>query len=416
MKKLLLIFSAILIIYGCQREKLDEQAVDKFNGYESFYKTGEMEKTLWAGQNINVGTATYGIDDDGNFYVTYQTTGDWVLLETHLYAGTWEALPKNKPGNPKIGRFPYSADHGSGVSTYTYTIPLTSLPPCQEPGFIVAAHAAVKNISNGQGETAWGAWDREFCDRRWGGYSNYYYNEPPYLHTLLYGSEYNNTTLNIYLINATDGESDLILSEDIGTYPSDTYDGIAWDPVSNYLFFTTYSEGVVSELMINTMEENAVSISAGTLNGIAQSASFYDGQFYYIDEVDNTINAVTFDSDWMKNGETVVSTIPNEITVHDLAFSPDGSTIYLVGVYQTNTQLISLDVNTDTYSVINISLANDAQIAYGSDDQLYAVSASGTGSIVSSLDPTTGTVIEIGDEDIGGGGVIISDLGRGPVQ
>lgn len=416
MKKLLLLSGIVLLLIGCQKQQQDEQLADKWNGYEKFYKSGEMVKTLIAGQNIDVGTVTYGIDFNANFYVTYQTSGSWVMLETHMFAGVWADLPKNKPGNPKVGQFPYSGSHGAGVTTVTYTIPLENLPPCEDPGFIVATHAVVKNLSNGQNETAWGNWDNEFCDRRWGGYSIYYYNEPPVAHTLLYGSAYDNGLLNIYVINATNGESDLVLSEDIGTYPTDTYDGIAWDPVSNYLFFTTYSEGVVSELMINTMDENTISFSAGTLNGVAQSATFYDGKFYYINEADNTINAVIFSSDWSIGSETVVSTIPSNIVVNDLAISPDGSTIYMVGVYQTNTQLISLDMSTDTYSTLNINLAGDTQIAYGSDDQLYTVSTIGTGSLVSSLDPTTGTSNQISDQDIGGGGVIISDLGRGPIQ
>ena len=391
MKKLLLIFGALVNIYGCQRESIDDQSVNKWNGYENFYKAGEMVKTLFAGQTIDVGTVTYGIDDDANFYVTYETSGNWVMLETHMFVGTWEDLPKNKPGNPKIGHFPYSTDHGSGVTSVTYTVPLSSLPPCEDPGFIVATHAAVKNLSNGQGETAWGNWDRDFCDRRWGGYSNYYYNEPPVEHTLLYGSEYNDNFLNIYLINATNGESDLILSEDIGLYPGNTYDGVAWDPVSNNLFFTTYSEGLQSELMINTMVDETISTSVGTLEGIARSATFFDSQFYYVDSESNTIKAVSFDDNWMIAGETVVSTIPGSITVNDIAISPDGNFMYIVGAYETNTQLVTLDINSDTYSVTSISLSNNTQITYGSDNELYTVSSDDSGSFVSTLDPASGT-------------------------
>lgn len=414
MKKLLLIIGALVIMYGCQREQSDDQTANIWNGYESFYKSGEVVKTLYAGQHIDAGTVTYGIDDNANFYVTYQTTGNWVMIETHMFAGTWEDLPKNKPGNPKIGQFPYSSSHGSGVTTYTYLVPLTSLPPCESPGFIVAAHAVVK--SNKQTETAWGDWDRDFCDRRWGGYSNYYYNEPPNQHTLLYGTEYNGNMLNIYVINASNGESDLVLSEDIGNYPSGTYDGMAWDPVSNYLFFTTYSSGVNSELMINTMAENAVSISVGTLNGISKSATFFDGKFYYVDETTNTIKAVTFDENWMIASETPVSTIPSSLSVNDIAISPNGNTIYMVGVYQDDTQLVSLNISTDAYSVSNISLANDAQITYGSDDVLYVVSTIGQGAVVSSLEPSSGLSTQISTNEIGGSGVIISDIGKGPLQ
>jgi len=66
-----------------------------------------MEVTLWAGQNIDVGTLNVEIDGDGNLVVTYNITDlEWELLETHLYVGT-EAPTKSAPG-----RFPYDAIDG----------------------------------------------------------------------------------------------------------------------------------------------------------------------------------------------------------------------------------------------------------------------------------------------------------------
>ena len=64
MKKLLIIFAALVLVYGCQKQ--NDQTIDKWKGYESFYKSGPVTKTLWAGQHINVGTVVYEFIEDEN--------------------------------------------------------------------------------------------------------------------------------------------------------------------------------------------------------------------------------------------------------------------------------------------------------------------------------------------------------------
>jgi len=66
-----------------------------------------MDVTLWAGQNINVGTLTVEVVGD-NLEVTYIMDPDegWELLETHLYVGT------SPPEKSAPGRFPYDAIDG----------------------------------------------------------------------------------------------------------------------------------------------------------------------------------------------------------------------------------------------------------------------------------------------------------------
>ena len=72
MKKIYLFLIAIVVLASCTKQATDDQQIaDKWNGYQKYLKTGEMVHTLWAGKNINVGTVTYGIDDNANFYVTY---------------------------------------------------------------------------------------------------------------------------------------------------------------------------------------------------------------------------------------------------------------------------------------------------------------------------------------------------------
>ena len=122
--------------------------------------------TLTAGQHIDVGTVTVS-NDETNLYVVYETTGNWVITETHLYVGTEAGIPLNGGGNPKIGHFPY---HGNDDSPFT--IPLAGLGD----EFVIVAHAVVKKVIDGQtvqSETAFGCGEFSFPGNRWGCYFDY---------------------------------------------------------------------------------------------------------------------------------------------------------------------------------------------------------------------------------------------------
>lgn len=126
---------------------------------------------LFGGQTILVGSLEV-TNDEEFLYVTYITTNDWYLNETHLYVGPFDELPTNNSNTPVPGHFPYSEDHVGLVNTYTYTIPLEGLPDC----YIIAAHASVYKIVNGevvQSETAWGFGTPFPNTNRWGWYMDY---------------------------------------------------------------------------------------------------------------------------------------------------------------------------------------------------------------------------------------------------
>ncbi|NOX85393.1 MAG: hypothetical protein GXO86_05440 [Chlorobi bacterium] len=411
MKKILTIILTILVL-ACQRTSDTAQPADKWNGYGSL-KSGEIIKTLWAGQNIDVGTVTYGIDDNANFYVTYQTNGNWLISEAHMFAGDKADMPVNKPGKPKIGKFPNSGTYDPWVSTVTFTVPLSELPPAEDPGFVVASHAVVHNTSNNQEETAWGDGEFKFSDKGWGWYATYYYNQEDNPFVVLYGTEYRNDSLMVYLINLTTGGSDLILSEYIGTTNTGAYDAAAYDAVSGNLFFATYPEG---ELWINPLDGTSSSFLSGTLLGEPASATFYDGNYYYVDAVTNEIKMVSFDENWNISSETTVSTIPESVTVSDIAISPDGSYMYMVGTMSDGSiELIEYDMVSDAYSSLSITLDSATQIAYGSDGVLYGIvdSANG-GEMAYTIDPATGSATAIDSDDIAI--VDIGDIAKGPVQ
>lgn len=126
---------------------------------------------LFGGQTIDVGNLLV-TNDDENLTITYQTTGDWYVGKIHVYVGDIAGLPTNSQNTPIPGQFPYSETYNPYTQTATITIPLASLPSC----YVIAAHAEVHKIVNGeevQSETAW-SYGTPFANTdRWGWTSNY---------------------------------------------------------------------------------------------------------------------------------------------------------------------------------------------------------------------------------------------------
>jgi hypothetical protein len=419
MKNLIIILMAFMPMLACVKPETTEIPADKWNGYSKYLKTGEMVHTLWAGQHINIGTVTYGLDDNANFYVTYNCTAPgWKIEETHLYAGDKAGLPLNRPGRPKIGCFPYQHEHHPKVTTYTYRIPLTSLPPCASPGFIVAAHAIVYHQGHykcGQTETAWAEGNYTFSDKGWGWYDSYYYDPPQPPLPVLYATAFNNDTMKLFHLDLTFNSAELMMAEYIGNTPG-FYDGAAFDPESGYFFFTKYNTG---ELWLNQLQGDEPSFCAGILDGPAKSGTFYDGSYFYVNANTNTINKVLFNDNWMKAGEMILDTVPGSVIVNDIAMSPAGDFLHILGHYDgSGTVLMRWNVETGAFFSTSVSLDQYAQIAFGSDGQLYATSAldDGNGGYeIYAIDMESAVLTPI--EDV----IIIlpdpfSDLSGGPAQ
>jgi len=134
---------------------------------------GEVtEVTLWAGQDIDVGTVTVANDED-HLYVTYAVTGGWTLRSTHLEVATSLAdVPTNDAGNPVVGRFTHRDTH-SGVTAFTYTIARSDLGGEAGDELVVAAHADVYETAMERSEGAWGAGSRFVEDGNWATYSGH---------------------------------------------------------------------------------------------------------------------------------------------------------------------------------------------------------------------------------------------------
>ncbi|NTV84689.1 MAG: hypothetical protein HGA23_10380 [Bacteroidales bacterium] len=372
MKKSIIIFMAALSLSGCARHYSEEDISGNWNGYEQYLKTGESFHTLWAGKNINIGTVTYGIDNEANFYVTYDCSASgWLISETHMYAGDKAKMPLNKPGAPKIGLFPNSGFHNPRVSTYTYRVPLVQLPPCASPGFVVASHCVVKSPA-GKTETAWAEGNYTFSDKGWGWFDDYYYDPPQEQLSVLYGTAYNNDTLKLFHLDVTHKIAELMLVEYVGNTPGH-YDGAAYDYESGIFFFTKVT---TNELWLNQLHSEDPSFCAGTLSGTSSSGTFHNGEYYYVNEIGNTINEVSFNESWIISDETILDTIPGQVVVNDIAMNPAGDLLYMMGQYNGGgSELITWEVTDRIFRRTSINVEKGAQITFGSDGRLYAVAS-----------------------------------------
>lgn len=122
-----------------------------------------------AGQHTDVGDITIHFTYD-NIFVTYTTTGNWYLTETHVHIATsLEGIPHSN-GGMIPGQFDYKECHDQ-VQTYMYTIPMRDAWRAATELYL-AAHCVVVRVENGQvvqEETGWGE-GPEYPGRNWGMY------------------------------------------------------------------------------------------------------------------------------------------------------------------------------------------------------------------------------------------------------
>ena len=72
MKKYFYFVITILALAACDKKNpTEDQAVDKWNGYQKYLKCGEKTKALLDKNKNVVGVVRTGIDNNANFYVTY---------------------------------------------------------------------------------------------------------------------------------------------------------------------------------------------------------------------------------------------------------------------------------------------------------------------------------------------------------
>jgi hypothetical protein len=161
----LFIIAIAILFVSCQKEYLtapeSKQAKDAailFDKVSSTYISNTSSFPLFAGQTIPAGSVDLVVNGS-DLSVTYNLSNGFSLLEAHLFVGeSLSLMPQTNNGNPKIGNFPYKSGSISG-SSFTFTIPLSSLGSelCDKTLYAAAHASVVRQNADGsiQNETAW---------------------------------------------------------------------------------------------------------------------------------------------------------------------------------------------------------------------------------------------------------------------
>jgi hypothetical protein len=165
-----LLLAIVLFGTACDRLGMPEKPAPVTSGSVCGLPT---QVILYAGQTINAGNVTVW-NDQTDLYVQFNTSGGWLMTESHVAVATSLAGIPQKNGNPIPGQFPYSMVHNPPVTTYTYAIPLGSWQPGQQ--LYIAAHAVVVMLDQYgnviRRETGWGN-GPNFPGKNWATYLMY---------------------------------------------------------------------------------------------------------------------------------------------------------------------------------------------------------------------------------------------------
>lgn len=219
---------------------------------------------------------------------------------------------------------------------------------------------------------------------------------PPCGTAMVFGVE--RGTGDLYEIDPTAGTA-YRLADIVDPLPSNVNspNGLAYDAGTGRLYFSVGEEaGASSDLYF---WDGTATVLAGSVNGQSAGAAMFDGRYYFVKNATDDLMSVTFDLDGL---------VVAEVSVHvgfagtdtfrfgDIAFSPDGSTLFGSTLQSGSTPptFFSLDLASGTYSSISTTTGVKLQIAYGDDGILYGQST-GTGEFFT-IDPTTGTTTAIG--------------------
>jgi len=434
MKKFLLIIFAFVVITACDKAKVGEESaemqVQKAKDIFQGFKCSEQNMTLYSDRwkTNAVGNITIGIEDAdvpdynptkaGKLYVRYETTGNWRLKKTNCYVGDAPKIPRRnrRCGTSKLDRFPHKRDYSNSYKSHAKYYFDNEI---DAQGFAVSCQAEVVQVDDNDNATcqkkSWGhrpgifspgkRISRRFADGGSGWYS-YYKPEAPVTHAFLYGTERRNDSVNIYHINCTNGESTLIYSEAVTTTPATCFNGLAWDSERNRLFFAAYPEG---ELWSNDLDETDANL-VGNLNGSAAGGTFYDGNYYYVDDATNEIFEVALNDNNEIVSENVIGTLDQNMNVQSIAMSPDGLTIYGVDSQDGTDQIFSYNISGQTSSQVADTDNNEVEIAFGSDEELYAIDETGE---LSTINIENGEIIDVAGVDVD---VELSDITTAPEE
>ncbi len=112
-----------------------------------------LVETLLAHGSIPAGTVSVG-NDTVNLYVNFSTTGDFTMSRADVAVATSLSGIPQSGGQPNLSAFPYRKTFSPEVTTYTFAIPLASIPATPGTSVLVAAHASLDSPTQGH-QQAW---------------------------------------------------------------------------------------------------------------------------------------------------------------------------------------------------------------------------------------------------------------------
>lgn len=148
LKLSLMLIVLSLVLVGCNTKDIVAPQSGKGIGLADIQiKATELNPDvypIWAGQTILAGNM-YIWNNDDYFFIKFQTTGGWMLEQTHVHITTSPTLVPGYPGSTP-GQYDYQATHNPTVITYTYQIP-RAMYPLMAVGdtIVIAAHSSVVN-------------------------------------------------------------------------------------------------------------------------------------------------------------------------------------------------------------------------------------------------------------------------------
>ncbi|MDH3949313.1 MAG: hypothetical protein OEU74_10185, partial [Gammaproteobacteria bacterium] len=85
---------------------------------------GRHDATLFADQTLDAGMVSMW-NSPKKFMVQLETSGEWLISETHIYVGYPEVDPiPTRKGNPVTGKFPYKQVYEHPVTKHMLTLDL----------------------------------------------------------------------------------------------------------------------------------------------------------------------------------------------------------------------------------------------------------------------------------------------------
>ncbi len=107
-----------------------------------------QEYNIWASRHNNVGNLSVW-NDASNLYIESSLVDFWLLQKTHLaVANSLDGIPRNRPGIPVPGLFPYIIEYDSLLAETTYVIQLDDYGFIPEDDIIIAIHSEIIHSVN----------------------------------------------------------------------------------------------------------------------------------------------------------------------------------------------------------------------------------------------------------------------------